>query len=445
MRTTTATTWRRLTVLLLGTVLVAAGCGGRDDDDDTATDDTEAPGGTEGGTDEGAQGGGDPEPAPGFDGTTIRLGVITPTSGRVAIIGNPLTAGNQAYFDYVNEELGGIAGQYPVELDIRDSAYMEAQAAQEYSAGKDNVVMYTQLLGTPIVNALLGQLQTDSIVAAPASLDSFWVREQNLLPIGGPYQIQSANALSWWIEQEGNEDSTVCSITQDDPYGEAGQEGLDFAAETLGIELGPQVPFPAGNTDYTTQINQLQGAGCEMVFMVATPADAAGALGKAAQVGFTPQWIGQSPTWLTALYQGDLRPYMEENFLLVSEGPQFGDESVPGMAEMVRIMETYAPEQAPDIYFSFGYNQAKAVHQVLEAAVASGDLSREGIIEAMNGIDELTFDGILGDYGWGPPEDRDPPRTSSIFRPNLDLPIGLELVERDITSDAAQEFQFEAA
>ena len=60
--------------------------------------------------------------------------MITPTSGTVALIGNPLTAGNQAYFDYVNEELGGIAGKYKIELVIRDSAYDPTKAGQEYAA-----------------------------------------------------------------------------------------------------------------------------------------------------------------------------------------------------------------------------------------------------------------------------------------------------------------------
>ena len=38
-------------------------------------------------------------PVPGFDGTTIRLGVVTPQTGPVQIIGNPLTNGNRVYFD----------------------------------------------------------------------------------------------------------------------------------------------------------------------------------------------------------------------------------------------------------------------------------------------------------------------------------------------------------
>ena len=57
--------------------------------------------------------GGAPASGPGFDGKTIKLGVLTPLSGPVAVIGNPLTAGNQVYFDYVNSK-GGIAGKYKV-------------------------------------------------------------------------------------------------------------------------------------------------------------------------------------------------------------------------------------------------------------------------------------------------------------------------------------------
>src|SRR5690606_2454879 len=106
----TRTTWLRPLALLTALVLVLGACGGRGDDDDDTSSTTAAAGEEAGGEDEGGEEEppGDPEPAPGFDGETIRIGVLTPTSGSVAIIGTPLTAGNQAYVDYVNEELGGI-------------------------------------------------------------------------------------------------------------------------------------------------------------------------------------------------------------------------------------------------------------------------------------------------------------------------------------------------
>jgi ABC-type branched-subunit amino acid transport system substrate-binding protein len=417
---------------LLAAGLVTASCGGGRDDDDDA-------GGDSGGSEEA----GTPAEVPGFDGETIRLGVVTPTSGPVAVIGEPLTAGNQAYWDYVNEELGGVGEQYPVELVIENSAYEAPTAVQKYNEIKGDVVMFNQLLGTPIVNALLEQLQGDDIVAQPASLDSFWVREQNLLPIGAPYQIQAINGIDWYVNDGGGSDSSkICILRQDDPYGEAGLEGVEFVLDALGMELISEATFPVGNPDFTAQMTQLQGDGCEVVWLTATPSDVGNALGKAAELGFAPQWLGQSPTWIGAFVESALLPYLEENYIWVSEGPEYGDDSVPGMSELLRIQETYAPDQAPDIYFNFGYLESKAVHQVLEAAVENGDLSREGIIEAMNSIDELTFDGLFGDYGWGEPDDRNPPRTSSIFEVDASKDIGLGLVVAEHEAPSAADFEF---
>ena len=427
--------WLRPLVLLLALALAAAACGGSSDDDDEGATTTA-----------GDEPAGEPEPVPGFDGTTIRLGVITPTSGAVAIIGNPLTAGNKAYFDYVNEELGGIGGKYKIELDIRDSGYDPTKALQEYAAVKSDVVMLAQLLGTPIVNAVLEQLVDDGLVAAPASLDSFWVREANLLPVGGPYQIQAINALNWYVEENG-EDKVVCSLIQDDPYGEAGQEGLEFAAEQLDVEIAETATFPAppATADFTAPIGQLQGAGCEMVFLVSTPTSTGGALGKAAEVGFEPQWIGQSPTWIGVLGQSPLAPYLQANYLVASEGPNYGDESVPGMSELLRIKEEYGPaDQAADVYFNFGYLQAMAVTNLLEKAVDLGDLSHEGILNALNELGTVSYEGLSGDYTYGPPEDRVPPTTSSIFKVDPASPTGLTLVEGGIEAPFAKDFEFGA-
>lgn len=429
-------TWLRPLALLLALALAAAACGGSSSDDDTS--DTTAP--------ESTEPAGDPQPVPGFDGTTIKLGVITPTSGTVALIGNPLTAGNKAYFDYVNEELGGIAGKYKIELDIRDSGYDPTKAGQEYAAIKGDVVMITQLLGTPIVNAILEQLDTDGLVAAPASLDSFWVRERNLLPVGGPYQIQALNALNWYVTDGGGEGKVVCSLIQDDPYGEAGQEGLQFAADELGIDIAVTARFPAppAAADFTAPISQLQGEGCEMVFLVATPTSTGAALGKAVEVGYAPQWIGQSPTWIGILGSSALAPYLQEHFLVASEGVNWGDESVPGMSELVRIKDTYAPDQPPDTYFAFGYLQGIAVTALLEKAVELGDLSHDGILKALDELGTVSFDGLSGDYTYGPPEDRVPPVKSSIFKVDPASPTGLSLVEGagGIEAPFAKDFEF---
>ena len=71
--------------------------------------------------------------------------------------------------------------------------------------------------------------------------------------------------------------------------------------------------------DFSGQIRELEDAGCDVVFVVATLADTSGiATAFAGRPEFTPTVIGQSPTWQTAFAQN---PWLQEHFLLVAEGP----------------------------------------------------------------------------------------------------------------------------
>lgn len=423
-------------VVLLATV--AAACGRSDD---TGSGGSGGNNGTSGGS------GGTAAPPPasaGFDGTTIKLGVITPTTGSAAVIGNPLTAGNKVYFDRINAQ-GGIAGKYKVELNVLDSKYEAPTAVQQYQASKSDVAMYLQILGTGMVDAILPQLETDGMLAGPASLDAFWVREPNLMPIGGPYQIQVINGMDYAVRNLDAQNKTVCALTKDDPYGETGLAGLEYAAEQMDFTIASQATFKQGDSDFTAQINQLQGANCEIVVFVGLPTETSPVLTNASGRNFAPKWLAQSPTWLSAFAnpEADLASYLQANFLLLSEGPQWGDTSNAGMAQMLEDVAAYAPDQKPDIYFAFGYAQAWAATQILEKAVADGDLSPAGVLKASEEITELTFEGLLGDYAYGAVEDRNPPRTTTVFGVDPSVPGGLKALETDFASQAAQDYVFE--
>src|SRR3712207_679650 len=223
--------------------LVGAGCG-QDDDEES-----------------GGGGGNAAEvkAVPGFDGKTIKLGVLTPLTGPVAVIGEPLTAGNEVYFEAVNKK-GGIAGKYKVEIEQADTQYKPDRTVQQYNRLKQDVAPFTQVLGTAPTLAVLPQLAKDKMLAEPASLDAFWVREENMPPIGGPYQIQAINALDYYVNKAGGKGKNICSFIQDDAYGEAGQAGVDFAAEKLGFKVAETQKFTVGTKDVAGQVARLKAA-----------------------------------------------------------------------------------------------------------------------------------------------------------------------------------------
>jgi ABC-type branched-subunit amino acid transport system substrate-binding protein len=384
--------------------------------------------------------------APGFDpvANTIHVGVITPLSGPVAVIGNPLTAGTETWFKYINEEKKGIGGKYKVIVDKEDSQYKPDLGVQAYNKIKGNVALFGQLLGTPVTKAVLTQLRSDNIIAAPASLDADWVRDKNLLPVGGPYEVQMINAADYLVKEGGFKDKTICSMHQADAYGESGQRGVDFAAAQLGFAVKSTAKFPAGAPDFTAQIQQLKSSSCALVFLVATPSDTAKIMGTAAQLQFVPQWVGQSPTWTGGFVKSALAPYLQAHFMLAAEGTEWGDTSVKGMADMLDRIQKYTPSQQPDIYFVFGYYQARAVTALLEKAVELGDLSRQGLLDALNKLGDVDFDGLTGTYKYGAVTDRNPPRQTTIYKVDPAKPGGLAKVKYQYESDAAKKYEFKA-
>ena len=69
---------------------------------------------------------------PGFDlsAGTIKVGQMTALSGPLAPSSNEQVAGQQAYWDVVNDK-GGIAGKYKVQVVTADNQYNPQLAVQE--------------------------------------------------------------------------------------------------------------------------------------------------------------------------------------------------------------------------------------------------------------------------------------------------------------------------
>jgi ABC-type branched-subunit amino acid transport system substrate-binding protein len=377
----------------------------------------------------------------GFDGSTIKLGVVTPESGIASVIGKPLTEGNRVYWDAKNAK-GGVAGKYKVNLSVEDSQYQTEAALQGYDKLKGDVVAFQQILGTQIVKSVNTRLKAENGFGGPASQEGVWVRQANLMPIGVPYQVLAANGLDWY-EKNGGKGKKVCAIAQDDAYGAAGLDGLTQAAKTLNVKVAKTVRFATGS-DVSAQVGELADAKCDAVFLTSTPLDTGPIVTKMIGRNYSPQILGLAPSWLSGLESDPNNgAFLQEHYIWLGFGAQWGDTSVPGMAQMIQDQQQNAPDQKPDTYFIFGYGQAWAMDQILEQAVKNGDLSKAGIKKASNQVGTLKFNGLQGDYKYGKSaSDRNPPRDTTIAKPATGQPVGLEIIAANYTSPAGNKVQF---
>ncbi|MGE0554521.1 MAG: ABC transporter substrate-binding protein [Gemmatimonadales bacterium] len=386
-------------------------------------------------------GGGGAGAAPGFVGDTVTVGALLPLSDAVAVIGRPIAIGLQAYAAQVNAR-GGIAGRYWLKVLEEDITYANpSTGAQKYQKIKSDVALLASVVGTDQVNGLLPLLSEDSLIAIPTTFDAEWVRQPNLLPWGPPYQVWTTVGAAYYLDH-GGRGKTICAMTLATGYGEAALEGLEFASGKLGFELGVKVTFRQDDQDFVAPITQLKNGRCDAVFLASLPGVTGKVLGAAAQMGFEPQWIAQSPAWHSTLLDSPLRDYYRDHLWLLASGTEWGDTTAAGSADMIEAVSRYAPDQKPDLYASTGYLLGLTAGALLERALASGDLSRTGLLRALDGLGTVPYGGLWAEYRYGPPARREPPRVVSIFRIDPDGPWGVRLLAKDYTTPAANDLTF---
>ena len=389
-----------------------------------------------------ACGGADAAPTPGVSGDTITVGVIASLSDAVAVIGVPLSAGIQTYFDALNAQ-GGVGGKYKVRVIVEDHTYANpSTSAQKYQKIKGDVAMFASVVGTDHIKMLLPLLDEDSLMVVPTTFDAEWVREPNLQPWGPPYQIWAMNGISYFRSLPGNAAKVVCAMTLATGYGDAGLEGMRYGAEKEGYEIAATASFKQDDQDFLAPITQLRNAKCDAVLLASLPGTTGRVLGTAAQAGFAPQWLLLSPGWLGAFVGSPLRDYLIKTTWVLFDGAEWGDTTVAADRAMLAALERFRPDQKPDIYFGAGWMSAMATERLLAKAVELGDLSRGGIMRASAALGTVSYDGASSDYTYGPASEREPPRTTEVFRVDPANPIGLKLVKSKAQSEAAKGFVF---
>jgi ABC-type branched-subunit amino acid transport system substrate-binding protein len=380
----------------------------------------------------------------GFDGKTITITNIgTRLHPAFGPIGRNINGAFTAHFNAINRR-GGIGGKYPVKVQFIETNYEVASAQGAYNVSKDKTVGYGSILGTPIVGALLPQLEADGHTAAPASQDAEWAKRPALLPIGTTYQVQAINGASYWWETAGKTE-TLCGLSIDSAYGATGTEGLKYAAQQTGATLGPIINIGPTETPGNA-IRQLAAAGCKAVYLTTTPQQGVQAVVGGAQAGFRPRWIWMSAAWNDAVLTPATGPLLENLSWIVGEGPNYDPvprQDTPALFKLVtelRANDGAAYVEQANIGTIFGYCQALIWEALLERAVANNDLSCAGISTAAKQIGTVDLNGLLAPADFSATT-RSAKAVNTIFKADASYLLGLREVARDYSSPAARDYR----
>ncbi len=363
---------------------------------------------------------------------TIKLGALAALTGPIPGIGASVLNGHRVYWEEVNAN-GGIAGMYPVEVVIRDNAYNPETNVVVYNEIKDDVLAISTALGTPTTATIFEDAAAENILVAAGSLASQWALTSNVvLNLGAnTYFAQFANA-PYWAMNEGiiTEDSVVGIIYQGDDYGQDCKNGYDFGQANTGFNDAYEATYAATDTDFSAQIGGAAAAGVDVLFVCALPSALATMLGTANAIEYFPTVLGSSPSYNvvlpSALGGGDeaagLALFGAFPYYALGAGPEFEDDT-PGMNQLKADLAAHrdavgVTDEMINAFFYFGYTQGQTFHEILEVAVANGDITRTGLLAAVDMVSnvDMGYGGSPGGYG-PTPLDRIPTNEDNIGIP----------------------------
>ncbi|GAC1350734.1 MAG: ABC transporter substrate-binding protein [Ktedonobacteraceae bacterium] len=373
---------------------------------------------------------------------TITLGIISPYSGPVAApVGDPLARGVEVYFKHVNDN-GGVNG-YKVKFLEEDSQYNPQIQVQLYNQIHNKVLMIADSLGTPTTFAIKDLAASDHMLISAATLSSALAREKYLIMVGTPYRLQVENAFDYIVNKLGIKSPATGIIYQNDEYGQDGLTGYKEAVSAYSLHDVGQASYAPTDKDFTAQVSQMKAAGAKYVFLTTLPLVTATIVGTAAKLGYFPQFILQSPAWANGLLAvPSLRPLLTRLWVM-SQGATWGDTSVPGMAQLLKDVAKYAPDQKPDGYFEFGYAESEITYAILNKAMANNDITRDGLFAAFNSLSSVNLGGLLPPVTYGTsPDQRVPTRDSVVFQVDPTQPANFKALTADFTGTAAAQSHF---
>ncbi|MGK5115068.1 MULTISPECIES: ABC transporter substrate-binding protein [unclassified Geodermatophilus] len=416
---------------MAGLAVLAAGCrGGGEDPGDG--------GGGDGGvaTDVGVTS----EPCPdavNADNGCIYLGTLSDlTVGPFAALGPAITEGQAAFWARVNEE-GGIGG-YDVDVAtyVRDNQYNPQVTNQVYQEIKPEVLALAQTLGSPPTASIVEDLDAEDIVAAPAGWTSLYLFQDVILESGATYCAEAMNGIDYAVETY--QAQSVMAIHYAGDYGEDGAAGAKVAADANGLQFA-NVETTAGPDNQAAAIAAIRDQQPDVVLLTVGPTDTAAIVGQAVAGGFQGRFLGSSPAWNVALGASPAGPALQASYQALGPWAPWGGDTEAHRAAIEAIGDV-----SPNEGYLQGWFWSYPLRAALEAAAEAGDLTRAGVREAAENLEEVDYEGLLpegsGNYAGGPNEVAS--RATYISNVDPSAPTGITLVEDAYTGPTAEAYEF---
>ncbi|MER5832836.1 ABC transporter substrate-binding protein [Streptomyces sp. NPDC002130] len=351
-----------LATALAALLLAATGCSSKAD--------------SSGSTGDGADG---IKTGPGVTGKTIRLGALTDLTGPYATLGKSIVQAQQMWADEINAR-GGICDRR-VEIVVKDHGYDVQKAVTAYADLSTDVVALPQVIGSPVMAALLDDIERDKVLTFPQAWAASLLDRDSVQVVGTTYDIDMIAAVDFLTRTKGlAKGDTIGHVHFEGDYGANALEGSQWAAKKAGLKVAGQ-KIKATDTDLSAQVSALRKEGVKAILISAGPAQTASLVGVAASRGLKVPVVSSAPGYAPQLMKTPAAPALAAMLNVVSAAPAVSSD-LAGVRKMVASYQKKYPDSPVDSGVLSGYNAAQLMGRDLEKACESGSLAREDVVKA---------------------------------------------------------------
>lgn len=322
----------------------------------------------------------------------IVFGSCVPLSGENKVNGTAYISGAKAYFEYLNQERGGVQGR-KVRLIVDDDGYDPDKAITCY-------------------NGLIHQKQvfiTGLAIGSPTGAKYVPMAENNKVPFvanaGGAGFMYTPFKKYVFAVRASNIDETAAQVDhlwkdlgvrkigiifQDDAFGASGLDGIKGALQKFSAAPAAMASFPRNTTNIDEAYATVKAAGPEAVFLVAVTVPAAAVLKKAKADGWRPVFVPVAGRDTNLIKEAGAAA---EGVVIANTVPPWNDAKISTVGLYHKVMKKYAPDSPLGILSLQSFVDAMIIGEGLKRA--GTEPTREKFVAALES---------LGDYdvGLGP-------------------------------------------
>lgn len=337
-------------------------------------------------------------------GQTLKVGMTTPTTGPAAEKGSPMGHANLDAVEYINNELGGVAG-YKMDVSWLDSKYDATQTVTNVKKFMDDGC----LLFTTSSSAEMGFVKEIANRAEFPGMACFNSPSLHRPPehIYGQtpdYGDDWTAFTNYYLKNiwKGSGKPRMALHLLNNPTGYGARDAAKAAADKLGVEIVSIDEHAATTISEMESLTRIKALKPDVLYIASTPKPTAVIIKNAVDLGLYPTMtIGLGHAGITKALIDIAGADTVEGVYGTFPTVNWGD-NVPGMAKMTEYVRKLHPKDDGNMDYITSWAQSLVVAEILNLAVknAGYDVLAKGNVESWRALEKQGIQ-KLKDYDVG--------------------------------------------